>query len=141
MAESRFRRGLYKPRLGEGKIALLERGWTAVHEDHVWTWPNESGYCFDFIRALRNMQQHEEEKYILTELDKQFPDENKGYDNRSLKKKEQEEILSNFNAGNPNGIKQGLKTILGNCRFLRSFQAWFRGNFKSRKLLAIQITA
>ena len=37
---------------------------------------------------MKYMQQHEEEKYILTELDKQFPDiENKGYDNRSLKKK------------------------------------------------------
>ena len=34
------------------------------------------------------MPQHEEEKNIFTELDKQFPDiENKGYDNRSLKKK------------------------------------------------------
>ena len=31
------------------------------------------------------MKQHEEEKDILTEIDKQFPD--KGYDNRSLKKK------------------------------------------------------
>ena len=78
------------------------------------------------------MQQHEEEK-IRTELDKQFPDENKGHDNRSLKKKEQEEILSN---------SRGLKAIQGYCRFLRPwFQAWFRGDFKSRKLLAIQITA
>ena len=34
------------------------------------------------------MQQHEEEKILLTELDKQFPDiEKKGYDNISLKKK------------------------------------------------------
>ena len=42
------------------------------------------------------MQQHEEEKNILTQFDKQFPDiENKGYDNRSLKKKWNRKSLRN----------------------------------------------
>ena len=99
------------------------------------------------------MQQHEEEKILLTELDKQFPDiENKGYDNRSLKKKRNrkkyylsltQEILMEW---------QGLKTIQGygkrmklqtkkafdshglkaslHRRFLRWFQARFCGDFK-----------
>ena len=46
-------------------------------------------------------------KVLLVELNKQFPDiENKGYDKR---RKEREEIVSNFNAGNPNEIKRGFK--------------------------------
>ena len=69
-----------------------------------------------------------------------------------MSEQEQEEMLFKFNAGNPNGIKRGLKTIQGywkrmkvqtkkvfdshglkahlHPRFLRWFQAQFRGDFK-----------
>ena len=56
------------------------------------------------------------ERILLAELDKEFPDiEDKGYDGRSLHKKERawSQLLSWFNAANPSGQKRNLKQIQG----------------------------
>ena len=57
----------------------------------------------------------EPERILLAELSKEFPDiESKGYDGRSLHKKERawSQLLSRFNVANPRGQKRELKQIL-----------------------------
>jgi len=64
----------------------------------------------------RNANFSEEEKLLLAELGKQYPDiENKGCDNLSLKSKKSscEKVVQSFNAGNPDGNKRNLKAIQG----------------------------
>ena len=54
---------------------------------------------------------HEQEKLLLAELGKDFPEvESKGYDSKTLTKKAKawEEILTRFNSQIPNGIKRDL---------------------------------
>jgi len=58
----------------------------------------------------------EEERLLLAELGKQYPDiENKGYDNVSLKRKKSswEKVVQSFITGNPDGNKRNLKAIQG----------------------------
>jgi hypothetical protein len=64
----------------------------------------------------RNANFSQEEKLLLAELGKQYPDiENKGYDNVSLKRKQSswEKVVQSFNAGNPDGNKRDMKAIQG----------------------------
>ena len=64
----------------------------------------------------------EEEKLLLAELGKEFPEvESKGYDNKMLTKKAKawEEILKKFNSQNPNGIKRDMNQIQGCWRRLK----------------------
>ena len=64
----------------------------------------------------------EEEKLLLAELGREFPDvENKGYDSKTLTKKAKawEEILKKFNSQNPNGIKRDLNQAQGCWRRLK----------------------
>jgi len=64
----------------------------------------------------RNANFSEEEKLLLAELGKQYPNiENKGYGHGSLKRKKSawEKVVQSFNAGNPDGNKRNLKAIQG----------------------------
>ena len=64
----------------------------------------------------------EQEKYLLAELGRDFPEvESKGYDSKTLAKKRKawEEILTKFNSQNLNGIKRDLSQLQGCWRRLK----------------------
>lgn len=64
----------------------------------------------------------EEEKLLLAELGRQFPEvDSKGYNSKTVTKKAKawEEILKKFNSQNPNGTKRDMNQIQGCWRRLK----------------------
>ncbi|KAJ7378909.1 hypothetical protein OS493_019603 [Desmophyllum pertusum] len=78
-------------------------------------------------KSARTTNFSEEEKLLLAELGREFPEvENKGYNSNALTKKAKawDEILRKFNSQNPNGIKRDLNQIQG---------CWKRLKIQSKK--------
>ena len=73
-------------------------------------------------KSCRKIHFSEEEKLLLAELGREFPDvENKGYNSKTLtnRAKVSEEILKKCNSQNPNGIKSDLNQVQGCWRRLK----------------------
>lgn len=78
-------------------------------------------------RSARTTNFSEEEKLLLAELGREFPEvESKGYDNKTLTKKAKawDEILRKLNSQNPSRIKRDLNQIQG---------CWKRLKIQSKK--------
>ena len=74
------------------------------------------------LKTSRTTNFSEQEKLLLAELGKDFPEvESKGYDSKTLTKKAKawEEILTRFNSQIPNGIKRDLSQLQGCWRRLK----------------------
>ena len=73
-------------------------------------------------KTSRTTNFNEQEKLLLAELGKDFPEvESKGYDSKTLTKKAKawKEILTRFNSQIPNGIKRDLSQLQGCWRRLK----------------------
>ena len=78
-------------------------------------------------KMSRKTNFNEQEKLLLAELGKDFPEvERKGYDSKTLAKKAKawEEILTRFNSQIPDGIKRDLSQLQG---------CWKRLKLQSKK--------
>ena len=76
----------------------------------------DSGLCNMTSKTSRTTNFSEQEKLLLAELGKDFPEvESKGYDRKTLTRKAKawEEILTRFNSQIPNGIKHDLSRLQG----------------------------
>ena len=88
----------------------------------VCKFPDSGCLCNMTSKTSRTTNFSEQEKLLLAELGKDFPEvESKGYDSKTLTKKAKawEEILTRFNSQIPNGIKRDLSQLQGCWRRLK----------------------